>query len=330
MSYKGFSMEIKKMPINHFNKRNTKAIDHLNEPSKDHASENDHQVFMGEIWEEASKLRIYSQIDTNADWKLISERIVEKFPVNYRKIPWYSYYLRIAALLILTFGLSLGFYKIFVAHNKQAETGFTSQIADNQIKDIVLPDGSVVTLNKGSRLTFRDGFGILSRDVILEGEALFNVVPGASLPFKVFVGESVVEVTGTSFSVQEKDGEVKVSVISGKVILSSAERIEKKISVAANQSGYVLTNSELKVEDGLSANVLSWKTGHLIFDQTPLDSALMDIAHHFGKELSIETGIKEEITAEFKDQPLKEILNELRLVAGLQFDTTGIALIVRK
>ena len=262
-------MEPKKMPINHFNKRDTKAIGHLNEPRKEHPSENDHQLFMDKVWEEASKLQIYSHIDTDADWKLISERIVEKFPVNYHKIPWYSYYLRIAALLILTFGLSLGFYKIFVAHNQQTETGFTSQIADNQIKDIVLPDGSVVTLNKGSRLTFRNGFGVQSRDVILEGEALFNVVPGASLPFKVFVGESVVEVTGTSFSVQEKDGEVKVSVISGKVILSSAERIKKKISVAANQSGYVLTNSELKVEDGLSANVLSWKTGHLIFDQTP-------------------------------------------------------------
>jgi hypothetical protein len=62
----------------------------------------------------------------------------------------------------------------------------------------------------------------------------------------------------------------------------------------------------------------------------PIDSALMDIARHFNRQLSIETKIQERVTAEFQNQPLYEILDELKLVAGLQFDTTGTALIVRK
>jgi len=84
------------------------------------------------------------------------------------------------------------------------------------------------------------------------------------------------------------------------------------------------------MEEGIPVNNLSWKTGHLIFEETPIDSALIDIARHFRKELSFETKITDEITAEFQDQPLNEILRELELVAGLQFDTTGTALIVRK
>ena len=81
---------------------------------------------------------------------------------------------------------------------------------------------------------------------------------------------------------------------------------------------------------GIPVNNLSWKTGHLIFEDTPIDSALIDIARHFRKELSVETPVTEQITAEFQDQPLHEILKELELVAGLQFDTTRTTLIVRK
>jgi transmembrane sensor len=327
-------MELKKMPIKLFAKKFTRAADHRDEQEFENQVANNPRIlaeyqFLQKIWQESENTQIFEQIDTNSDWKLIIERIHYTFPVNYRRIPMRLYFLRIAALLVLTFGLSFGLYRIIVSLNN-TKTGFTTQTADCNIKDIILPDGSSVTLNTGSNLTYHEGFGSQSRDVILEGEALFNVMHNASLPFKVFIGESVLEVTGTSFSVREIDGDVKVSVLSGTVLLSSTDGIEKKITITANHSGYLLTNNELKVEDGIPANVLSWKTGHLVFDQTPIDSALMDIAHHFRKELSFETTLTEDITAEFQDQPLREILDELKLVAGLQFDTTGTALIVRK
>jgi ferric-dicitrate binding protein FerR (iron transport regulator) len=131
--------------------------------------------------------------------------------------------------------------------------------------------------------------------------------------------------------VREDVGSVKVAVLTGTVLLSNTTGDHpNQISISANQSGVLLSGNELKVENGIEANTLSWKTGHLIFDETPIDSALIDIAHHFRKELSIQTEISDEITAEFQDQPLGEILNEINLVAGLKFDTTGTTLIVRK
>jgi transmembrane sensor len=323
-------MEFKKMPIKRFTKKITRATDHRDEQKHENPTADDPCIFIENIWEESGNLKVFAQIDTDSDWKLITERINHKIPVNYHKMPWKVYFLRIAALLVLTFGLSIGIYRIIVYLNS-TDNGFTSYIAENKIKEVFLPDGSKVTLNTGSSLSYReDGFGTQSREVILDGEALFDVMHEASLPFKVFVGESVVEVTGTSFSILETNNALKVSVISGRVLLFLTDKIENKISISANQSGYLLTNNELKVEEGISANFLSWKTGHLIFEQTPIDSALMDIAHHFQKELLFETTLKDEITAEFQDQPLHEILDELKLVAGLQFDTTGSALIVRK
>jgi len=281
------------------------------------------------IWQEAEKVRIFDRINTNSDWEDVRSRINLPLRVDHHRIPLYRYLSRIAAIIILAVGLSLGFYKIVSTINK-TDTGFITWHDNNSIKEVVLPDGSTVSLNMGSTLSYRNEFNNKARDVILEGEALFNVVPDPEIPFKVYTGGSIIEVTGTSFSISEESGVVKVAVLTGTVLLSTAVDQSRKISISANQSGYVLSNNELKVENGIETNNLSWKTGYLIFDETPLDTALIDIARHFRKQLHLETNITDEITAEFQNQPLREILSELEQVAGLEFDTSGTALIVRK
>jgi ferric-dicitrate binding protein FerR (iron transport regulator) len=322
---------MKKGRMPNYQKNISRASDHHSWHESQGDSESECSEIFEMIRERAANLRLFDQINTAADWKLVSARMADKLPVSYQRISWHTYFLRIAALVVFTSGLSFGLYKLLISTKSRENSEFVSENADQLIREVILPDGSSVTLNRGSRLSYRGSFGTGSRDVILEGEALFNVVPNVSIPFQVFAGASVVKVTGTSFSVSETgDGSVKVSVLSGKVELSSASEEQKKISIDANQSGYILKNKELKVEEGVSANVLSWKTGHLTFNKTPLDSALMDIAHHFGRSLALEGALKDEITAEFQNQPLGEILSELKLVAGLQFDTTGMALIVRE
>jgi ferric-dicitrate binding protein FerR (iron transport regulator) len=282
------------------------------------------------IWHEAGGIGLFGQIDTDSDWEIIRARLSMPIQRRHRKIPVYRYFLRIAAMIIFAGGLSAALYKTITFLNREQGDGYINILANNKPKEFALPDGSSVTLNAGSRLTFNSGYNELSREVILEGEALFEVLPDKNHPFKVFTGESVIEVTGTRFNVRQEDGSVKVAVITGTVLLSNTSSQPDKISISANQSGYLLPGNELKLKDGIEINGLSWKTGHLIFDETPIDSALIDIARHFRKELLIETAISEEITAEFQDQALGEILDEINLVAGLKFDTSGTALIVRK
>ena len=326
-------MELLKMPNKLFTKKLLGTIDPSEEQELLKQMMNNPRLseeydIVQKIWQEAEHAKVFENVNVQSDWKMVSQR-VHKFPGNYRKIPMGMYFMRIAALVILTTGLTIGFYRLFLL-NKNTGNSFTAYRADLGKKEVLLPDGSAVTLNTGSDLTFREEFGTNSREVILNGEAFFNVKPNKQLPFRVYSGESVVEVTGTSFSVYQVDGEVHVAVITGTVVLSSTLRTEQKISISANQSGYFSEQKEIKVEEGLSANLLSWKTGILVFERTPIDSALFDIAHHFRRDLSLEINLSERITAEFQDQPLHEILDEIALVAGLRFDTTGTALIVRK
>jgi transmembrane sensor len=282
------------------------------------------------IWQLSGNMEMFNQIDTDADWENVRSRIKIPLTQNNRRIPVYGYALRIAAVIIIASGLSIGLYKTITLVSREKPAGYLSVSAASSPRNIHLSDGSVVTLKRGSALTYRSDFGVATREVILNGEALFEVASDKSHPFKVYTGESIVIVTGTRFTVREEKGLVKVSVLTGNVILSDAGEHAKQIRIAANQSGYLLSDHKLKIENKIEVNNLSWKTGHLVFHETPIDTALIDIARHFSKELIVETEIKEEITAEFQDQPLKEILDEINLVAGLKFDTTGTALIVRK
>jgi transmembrane sensor len=282
------------------------------------------------IWQESGKIGLFEQIDTDADWELVRSRLRIPLTQKYRQIPVYNYALRIAAVIIIASGLSIGIYKTITFVNREKPAGYVSVEAALKPRIVHLTDGSTVTLKGGSSLTYGSEFGNATREVILNGEALFEVAPDKAHPFKVYTGESVVVVTGTQFSVREEKGLVKVSVLSGNVLLSNTGKHAKQIRIAANQSGYLLPDHDLKIENRIDINELSWKTGHLVFRETPIDTALIDIARYFSKDLVIETEIKEDITAEFQDQPLNEILDEIKLVAGLKFDTTGTALIVRK
>jgi transmembrane sensor len=328
-------MDLKNMPIKLFLKKLTLEADlheerRLNNLMESNPPKMEEYKKIEKIWLEAGKIGLFEQIDTGTDWDMVRSRIRIPSQQKYRRIPVYYYLLRIAAVLVIALALSVSLYKTISYVNRDKSGGFISVTANQNARHIVLPDGSSVTLKSGSDITYNSGFGLKTREVVLQGEALFEVVPDKLHPFKVYSGESVVVVTGTRFTVREEKGTVKVSVLTGKVLLSNSGQHPKQISITANQSGYLLADNELKLENGIEANNLSWQTGHLVFRETPIDTALMDIAHHFSKELVVETAITENITAEFQNQPLHEILDELKIVAGLKFDTTGTALIVRK
>jgi ferric-dicitrate binding protein FerR (iron transport regulator) len=64
-----------------------------------------------------------------------------------------------------------------------------------------LPDGTVIWQNSGSTIQYPRNFTRRNRQVILTGEAFFDVRTDKIHPFHVKTGELVVTVTGTRFNV---------------------------------------------------------------------------------------------------------------------------------
>ncbi|MCF6406148.1 DUF4974 domain-containing protein [Chitinophaga filiformis] len=109
---------------------------------------------------------------------------------------------------------------------------------------VTLPDGSVVFLNVSSKLTYDYG-NDNSRQVVLEGEAFFDVFKDEQRPFIIHTKKMDITVLGTTFNVRayEEDKTVETSLIQGKVEVTIKGEVPKKVILSPNQK-IVLFNEE--------------------------------------------------------------------------------------
>ena len=84
---------------------------------------------------------------------------------------------------------------------------------------LMLPDGTRVWLNSNSKLRYDSGFNSSDREVVLEGEAFFDVVKNAAHPFIVHAASLDIEVLGTSFAIKSypQDATVEATLLNGAI-----------------------------------------------------------------------------------------------------------------
>lgn len=84
---------------------------------------------------------------------------------------------------------------------------------------IAFEDGSRITIEDGARLEMLENGGDRIRFWLREGSARFAVVPGGPRRWVIESGLVTVEVLGTEFTVDHRDGHVRVSVARGTVLV---------------------------------------------------------------------------------------------------------------
>ncbi|QEC67909.1 DUF4974 domain-containing protein [Panacibacter ginsenosidivorans] len=102
----------------------------------------------------------------------------------------------------------------------------------------ILPDGSTVWLNAGSHISFAEDFSGKTREVVLDGEAYFDVVKQPQRPFIVHVSGYDIRVLGTAFNVKSypKDKTVETTLIRGLVqVTKQGVNLQKPIVLHPNQ-----------------------------------------------------------------------------------------------
>jgi transmembrane sensor len=129
-------------------------------------------------------------------------------PMPRQKYIWGSL-LKYAAVFVLAFVLgSLSLYLINQSERNTLSAKYnTIDVPYGQRSQITLYDGTRVWLNSGTKLKYPVVFGSNSREVIMVGEAYFDVAKDAKHPFVVNSGKLKVEVLGTHFDVCAYSGE---------------------------------------------------------------------------------------------------------------------------
>lgn len=216
------------------------------------------------LWEESRKMAAATATDTDAAWLRMKTRLQAQTatPAPVVTMRRMGSWMRIAALFILLAG---GLW--WWTQREEPVQSLAINTTTVAKKD-TLPDGSVVTLNKNSQLTYPSRFKGDSRSIALKGEAFFEVTPNEEKPFIIAVNDITVRVVGTSFNIRSEGGKTEVIVETGIVqVIRGGKMVElrpkEKIAVASQDS--VLQKAP--VEDALYNY---YRTRTFVCDNTPL------------------------------------------------------------
>lgn len=257
-------------------------------------------------------------------WKILEKRIA---PDVMRKTRFF----RIAGSIAASILLCLASWYTF---NYIQEISIQTVSTLAEIRDITLPDQSVVTLNRYSTLSFPARFKKNKREVLLVGEAYFDIEKDTLRPFIVKAESVEVKVLGTQFNMEAypEDTEVRTTLLEGSVAVSVADG-NQRIVLSPNESAiYNRTSKHLEHEITPESNeAIVWRNGHFLFDYLPLQEIARQLSHAFDIKIEItDPGLKSyRIRANFTNgESLEEMLDLLKGAGNFTYTKTNNIIII--
>jgi transmembrane sensor len=207
------------------------------------------------------------------EWKKLEAKIQAKKIAPKRKVRFLKQFSAAASILLLIF---LSFYFINSDDKVTHKTDF------GEILNIKLQDGSEVTLNSNSSLSY---YKNKSREVWLTGEAFFQVDKKVvtNAKFWVLTDDLSVEVYGTSFNVNTKKKKTDVYLEEGNIWLKFKNGDDKKMS-PGNYISYSSKKNKILEDKNILNPIIktSWKNGSLLFENLSLEKAMEKIEETYG------------------------------------------------
>ncbi|MCC8170182.1 MAG: FecR domain-containing protein [Parabacteroides sp.] len=287
-----------------------------------------HQDFLFSI-KEAHLLARYkteaAEADTAREWEKLTERLRPAGKPSRRiaaYFPWKHIAAYAAAIALCLFIGWQGneMYENGVYNNltQAIETG-----AGQQVKT-TLPDGTSVSLNACSSLSYSPYGWKKQRRVQLKGEAIFDVATNRKKPFIVETAQYEVLVTGTNFnlSAYEEDGRTITTLMRGKVEIRSGVRNELLAELSPGES-LVFDNAthEYSIRKLPVQHVYAWSRQEIIFEGNTLQEKHSELARHFGYAFRIAPELQRlTYKATLRDESLTEFMGILaRLTPNIRY-----------
>ena len=151
---------------------------------------------------------------------------------------------------------------------------------------VVLSDNTVVWLNAGSRLVYPTLFKGKTREVLLYGEAYFEVAKNPGKPFIVKTSDLEIKVLGTKFDVSayDEDNVIQTVLKEGSVSIrrNGANFFEKDIVIKPNQlASFDKTNSDLKIHEVDADYYTLWTEGLMSFDEIDFSRVIKKVERYY-------------------------------------------------
>ncbi len=273
---------------------------------------------MEKLFDVSASLKDAIPVDADKAWDRVKKSIqpeknrgkVVRFNISDRVTP----FLRFAAILLLFAGLSLSVY--FILRNE--ENNFAQLESGDSVKSFSLPDGSHLTLNRNSKITFEQNSFTRKRVVKLKGEAFFEVRHDSLAPFVVVSEGLQIQDIGTAFNVNQKSSVIIVSVTEGKVELITPENSSVVLS-AGEEASFDILSKSIEKSDHINENLTAYKDKIFIFDNAELGSVVDVLNSIYDVKLLLENPELKNcrITVSFNDEKIEDIADVISETLGL-------------
>ncbi|MBE6250795.1 MAG: DUF4974 domain-containing protein [Bacteroidales bacterium] len=188
--------------------------------------------------------------------------------------------------------------------------------------EFVLPDGSVVWLNKGSRLRYVDDLKGDEREVTLEGEGYFDVVKDAGRPFIVQAGDMSIKVLGTRFTVSAYQGSPIEAYLEEGSILAMAPEHSPLILAPDQAVIYDPEDDRFEAYAENASDHTAWIDGKLEFVNKPLNDIIECLKHWYRVDIScndIKMASEIRLSMTIRQESIDEICRALTTIADVSY-----------
>lgn len=310
-------------------------------------------------WESENPQYIF---DTQKSMDLVNEKLnsnfskIENVTIVEKTKPWRKYIIGFSSVALVILLSWFGFY----SPSKHIDISYEKLVQDTKIASgdiyekqntgtvsmlITLPDESSLILEPNSKISYSpQSYNKTNREVILSGQAFFEVQKNSEKPFFVFANNIITKVLGTSFTIKTDINSSQVIVKTGKVsiILQNDKNKEEKI-IGKGLKGLVLNqNEQINIQQSTESltkpkivrqNELLQPIQKLTFDfdETPAIEILELIknAYHVEIKYNAEKLSSCKLTAQLSDEPLLEKIKLICLALDATFEVNDSVFIIK-
>jgi len=213
-----------------------------------------------------------------------------------------------------------------------------------------LPDGSTVTLNSGSDLSYYSAeFNKERRTVLLSGEGFFEVKTDPSRPFYVNTPGIKVKALGTTFNLKAYPDEdiEEMMLLSGSVeiylgtdlkeekapvilkpnekviFIKTEQKIRKQETIPEKQTGVEVRLSNIKLQsDEKAEQIISWKDNRMIFDNEPFSSLVARIERWYDVRITVNYPElnNARFSGKFDNETVEQVMNALSVITPFGYE----------
>lgn len=239
----------------------------------------------------------------------------------------------LAASVVLLLGLTLYIWQSggFMTGDTTAPEMLLVQ-SGNEIKEVQLPDGTTVWLNRHAQMEYPKQFAGNERRVKLQGEAYFDVARDESKRFITETPLSETEVLGTEYNLRPANGHgYELMVTEGKVSFHGTGKPEANLILTAGHSAILREGGTAPQPLETDINATAWKTREMHFNAAPLDYIFRIMESVYGTQYRLPSPLPDvKFRGTFRSLPESEVRSILSESLGIHFtDSAGVTVINR-